>query len=324
MPSDLSLLRHLLPRTTDAGSTLATTVEHAATPAQIMDSRLPLARLQREFRTPHLVCVAVHDEVGNRMGMVTRSRFFGSVSGELGFGRALLARGVVGDVADWAPLVLRRDTGIVEAALAVTSRSEERRYDPVLVEAAEWRVAAPSDLIRALTSLLAVSTLRDGATGLGNLAHVRLELSDRIARAAGTSHRVALLLLRLDADKGGPWQGDGAVRDALVTRATEHLRAVAPAGWELGRTADGEFALVATLAGPLPRDRAAEVLDGVQAALATRLRAGAATARLRSAAVCSPPGRGDTDDLLSSARVRLSGEQAQRQRLDRRLEPAGH
>ncbi len=320
VPSDLSLLRHLLPRTSHAGSSLPTTVEQAATPAQIMDADLPLARLERAFRTPHLDCVAVHDAEQDRMGLVTRSRFFASVSGELGFGRALLARGVTADVADWSPLVLDRTTGIVEAALAVTRRSEDRRYDAVLVRAAEWRVAAPSDLIRALTSLLAVRTLRDEATGLANLAQVRLELADRLARAARTPHRVAVVVLRLDTGDAMRPEHDDAVADALVAQAAAHLRAATPSGWDLGRTGGREFALVGTLAGPIASGPAAEALDGVQAVLATSLRVGATTARLRSAAICSPQGAGDADDLLDGVRRRLAGAVPTPAR---RLEPAG-
>lgn len=306
MPTDLSLLRHLLPRTTDAGTSLATTVGEAATPAEIMDADLPLARLERAFRTPHLDSVALHGADDDRIGLVTRSRFFASVSGELGFGRALLARGVAADVADWSPLVLDAATGVVEAALAVTSRAEESRYDPVLVRSAEWRIAAPADLIRALTSQLAVRTLQDDVTGLPNLAHVRAAAADRLARAAGTAHRVALVVLRVDPLDVARAEQGGTGADELARRAAAHLRAAALPGWDVGRTGDAEFGVVGTLVGPLGAPDAAAALDRVQTSLAGTLRTPSGPVALRSAAVCSGRGTGRADDLLASARRRLA------------------
>ncbi|WP_199422950.1 hypothetical protein [Actinotalea solisilvae] len=233
---------------------------------------------------------------------MTRTRFFGSVSGELGFGRALLARGVAADVADWSPLVLDAATGVVEAALAVTARAEESRYDPVLVRSAEWRIAAPSDLIRALTSLLAVRTLQDAGTGLANLAHVRAAAADRLARSAGSAHRVALVVLRLEPLGGAPF----APSDDLVRRAATHLRAATPPGWDLGRTGDAEFGLVGTLVGPVAAPDAAAALDRVQASLAATFATPSGPVALRSAAVCSGRGAGRADDLLDAARGRLA------------------
>ena len=317
MPTDLNLLRHLLPRVDALGSTQVPTLEQTATPAEIIDAGHPVARLERAFRSPHLDSVLVHRVADDRMGLVTRSAFFASLSGDLGFGRALLARGVVADVADWQPLVLDGGAGVVEAALALTERSDDRRYDPVVVRSAEWMVAAPADVVRALMALLAVRTLGDEPTGLANRAQVDLHVRDRMGRVAGTAHRVALLALRLDED-GIPQEYDGATTtERLLAAAAAHLRAAAPPGWDVGRTGEHEFALVGTVPGPVASASAAAALDDLQTHLATTLRLGdphGATGRLRSAAVCTPPGGGDPQALLRSARRRL-GVRSEERRL---------
>lgn len=315
MPADLDLLRPLLPRLDALGSTPVPTVEHVATPAEIMDADHPVARLERAFRTPHLVSVLVHRVADDQVGLVTRPAFFASLSGDLGFGRALLARGVVADVADWNPMVLDGGTGVVEAALALTARTGDRRYDPLVIRSAEWRLAAPADVVRALMALLAVRTLVDEPTGLANLAQVDLQVRDRMRRVAGTPHRVAVLTLRLDED-GDPHDEDGVTTtESLVVAAATHLRATAPPGWDLGRTGKREFALVGTVSGPVAAASVAAGLDDLQQLLATTVRTGfrrTATGRLRSAAVCSPPGGGDPAALLRSARRRLLGRHLER------------
>ncbi|NCT92492.1 diguanylate cyclase [Cellulomonas sp. APG4] len=305
MPHDLTLLRDLLPRTTSAGTSLPTTVAEASTPIDVVDAGLALPELGRLFRSPHLGSVVVHD--GDRTGLLTRARYFASVSGELGFGRALLARATAATVADWQPLVLAPGTGVVAAALRVTERAPERRYDPVLVSAAEWRVAAPSDLIRALTALLAVRTFRDEVTGLPNLAQTRVGLAERLERSAGSPHRVAVVLLRLEGgDALRLERGDGPADHALV-RATAHLQQAAPAGWDLGRVGPHDFALVGVLPGPVAAAQAGAQLDRVQALLATTLAIDPEVSLLlRSAAVCSPAGAGRADDMLHGARRRLA------------------
>lgn len=315
MPADLDLLRHLLPRLNALGSPPTPTLDHAALPAEIMDAGHPVARLERAFRTPHLDSVLVHRVAEDEVGLVTRSAFFASLSGDLGFGRALLARGVVADVADWNPLVLDAEVGIVEAALELTGRSGERRYDPVVVRSAEWKVAAPADVVRALMALLAVRTLVDEPTGLANLAQVNLQVRERMRRVAGTAHRVAVIALRLDQD-ALPTEPHGCTPDeSLVAAAVAHVHAAAPPGWDLGRTGERELVLVGTVPGPVASGSAAAALDDLQTHLATTLRTGgphAATGRLRSTAVCSPPGGGDTDGLLRSARLRLGGRSVER------------
>ena len=208
MPTDLNLLRHLLPRVDALGSTQVPTLERTATPAEIIDAGHPVARLERAFRSPHLDSVLVHRVADDRMGLVTRSAFFASLSGDLGFGRALLARGVVADVADWQPLVLDGGAGVVEAALALTERSDDRRYDPVVVRCAEWKLAAPADVVRALMALLAVRSLVDEPTGLAYGAHP--------ARTSNSSVTTFSVLYLTDAGNGNIWMLEPASRRATL------------------------------------------------------------------------------------------------------------
>lgn len=308
MATPLTLLRGLLPRTTAAGSSLVTTIEHAATPADVIDATVPLGSLERAFRSPHLGCVVVEDRAAGRLGLVTRARFHATVAGDLGYGRALLSRAQVADVVDWAPLVLDREVGVVEAALTMTSRTVDRRYDPVLVRADAWCVATPDDVVRALSALLAASLLRDDLTGLPNASHVELDIAERLARTAGTPHRVVLLVLRLEGlDRVRAGVGD-APADEIVRRAAGHVRAGAPAGWDVGRTADGELSLLGFLPGSVPQQAMAEYVDGLQRTLASTfppVPAGETVVHLRSAAVLSQGRDDEPAELLTRARRRL-------------------
>lgn len=302
MLADLYLLRSLLPAPKGVP---VTRVEQLATPVDLIDAHLPLARLERAFRSPHLVCLAVEGD-DDGVGMVTRARYLAAAAGDLGFGRALLARATVADVTEWAPTVVDPDLGIVEASAVVTARQEERRFDPMLVRSAQWGVVFPVDLVRALTSQLAVSTLRDELTGLGSLMAAHVELDERRRRAAGTPHHVAVVLVRLDGVNELRAAAGDAAADAVLASAADHLRDRCPEGWVPSRVGPTDLLLVGTLAGPLDAAGAMAALTPVERAVAGFRAPDAPEVRWRSAGVCSVPGGAAPDALLRAVRRRLA------------------
>jgi len=313
---DVTLLAHRLPRVTAAGSTLATTVGPVSRPVDVVDGDLPMANLERAFRSPDLACVAVRPTgSGEAVGLITRRRYEGALSGRLGFGRALLARGVAADLAEWRALVVDPSASIVDVALVATDRPEETRDDPVLVRSAEWRTVTPSDLVLALTTLLAARSLHDPVTSLANRTFLVHQLRERCQRARGTAHRVAIVqtnvagLAAVNAELGYE-AGDRA----LVAVAGHALRSV-PSGWDVGRTGADELTAVGTIPGPLSDDDAAAVLEATRARLngpvhLPGLRTGVpaldhAGVTLRAGAVFSRPGGGSPDRLLSAVEAQV-------------------
>lgn len=307
MNSDLALLAPRLPRVTAAGTTLATTVGHASRPVDVVDADLPMARLERAFRSRDLTCVAVRPTAtGDRTGLISRRRYEGALSGRLGFGRALLARGVAADLADWRALVVDATTSIVDVALAAVGRPEATRDDAVLVRSTEWHAVTPADLVLALTTLLASRSLHDPVTSLANRAYLVHQLRDRSTRCRGTVHRVAVVQAEVS--------GLGAVNAelgydagdrALAVVAAHVLRAV-PVGWEVGRTGADELTAVGTLPGPLDDSTAAAAVEVVRAGLTGSVPVpglslpGGLPLTLRAGAVYSRPGGGSPDKLLAA------------------------
>jgi hypothetical protein len=145
------------------------TVETLAHPIEVVDVTMSVARLDELFRPVDVASVAVldiaHPDV---VGLITRERFMASMSGRLGYGRAVLARKTIEQITDWQPLVVDPYALVSEAAITAMSRTTERRYDDVLVRAHVWSVVSTSDLVRSLSTVLAVRSLHDSLTGLAN------------------------------------------------------------------------------------------------------------------------------------------------------------
>ena len=76
-------------------------------------------------------------------------------------------------------------------------RFDERRYDDVLVAAESWGVVSTADLVRSLSTLLAVRSLHDPLTALPHRSMAVHELTRRCTESAGTGARVVVVLLDL-------------------------------------------------------------------------------------------------------------------------------
>lgn len=320
MISDVALLARRLPRVTAAGSTLATTVGHASRPVDVVDADLPMASLERAFRSPDLTCVAVRPTgTGDRVGLITRRRYEGALSGRLGFGRALLARGVAADLADWRALVVEPSASIVDVALAATDRPEDTRDDAVLVRSDAWHTVTPSDLVLALTTLLAARSLHDPVTSLANRTFLVHQLRDRCLRTRGTQHRVVVVQAEV--------VGLGSVNaelgyeagDRALGAVSAHALRNVPPGWDVGRTATDTLTAVGTIPGPVADDDAAAVLEATRARLNGHVPLpDGLGVTLRAGAVFSRPGGGSPDRLLAAVEDQV---RALRRRADDRLAP---
>jgi hypothetical protein len=93
---------------------------------------------------------------------VTRARFERKMSGRLGYGRALWAGREIGQLTDWAPLLLETSTSLAEAAHAIARRTEASRHDDVLVYLPDRDVGqvATAEVLLALAGQLALSPRR--------------------------------------------------------------------------------------------------------------------------------------------------------------------
>jgi len=118
VPNDVDLLV----RTSRAVGGVHRTVGEIAVPVAVVDADVPMSEVEVLFRSPHLPCLAVQDALDGRVGMVSRARFTDAQTGRLGYGRAVLARRPVREVADWSPLVVEESTGVVESATRAMER----------------------------------------------------------------------------------------------------------------------------------------------------------------------------------------------------------
>jgi diguanylate cyclase len=288
------------------------TVADLAHPVEVVDAGLPVSRLELVFRSPHVASVAVRDAADDsRVGLVTRARFTSEMTGRLGFGRAVFARRATADLTDWNPMVVAPTAAVSEVAVRAMQRFDDRTYDDVLIADDIWRVVSTADLVRSLSTLLAVRSLHDALTGLPHRSMLLHELGRRCAATLGTGSRVVVVLLdvrgfaRLNAAHGHQFG------DVLLTAIGARLRAGAPPECYVARTAGDEFAAVATMPAAASDEHADRVADGLRRGLLTLLSepsGGIATPAwptLHSAVVCSPAGAAHADELFRSAQGRL-------------------
>lgn len=297
MPDDVDLLV----RTSRAVGGVRRTVGEIAVPVAVVDAGVPMSEVEVLFRSPHLPCLAVQAP-GGAIGMVSRTRFTDAQTGRLGFGRAVLARRPVAEVADWTPLVVAEGTGVVEAATRAMERSGPTRYDDVLVRSGTWGAVATSDLVRSLVAALSERTLHDPLTRRPGRELVLHTLRSWVPLLRGTARRLLVVqadvagLARVNVRRG-PDAGD-----AVLRAVADRLAAALPEGSLVGRTGSDEFTAVVLLPPTAPEAAAAQA-DGVLAA-AHRAFAGADPAVRLSAAV-SAPGTADADGLLREAQSRM-------------------
>ncbi|MGN8245905.1 GGDEF domain-containing protein [Cellulomonas soli] len=313
MPDDLQVLTQRLSQA--AGSrqaAAATTVAHLAHPVDVVDAELPVNRLELVLRSVHVASVAVRDAADpDRVGLITRPRFTAAMAGRLGFGRAVLARKVTGELTDWSPMIVDRTESVSQVAVRAMERADERRYDDVLVAGRQWRVASMADLVRSLSVQLAVRSLHDPVTGLASRPTLQHELARRCTAAQGTAARIVLVLLDVQ-DMAHVNQDFGtAAGDAVLTALGSRLVDAAPPGVDVARTGGDQLAALATLPVADGDEHAARLAAALRDALVEAVAtapdgAGVPTwPTVHAAVVCSAAGADDPDRLLLAAEARL-------------------
>lgn len=296
MPNDVDLLV----RTSRAVGGVLRTVGELAVPVAVVDAAVPMSEVEVLFRSPHLPCLAVQGADG-RVGMVSRSRFTDAQTGRLGFGRAVLARRPVAEVADFVPLVVDEGTEIVEAATLAMERSGASRYDDVLVRSAGWAAVATSDLVRALVAALSDRSLRDPLTGLPGRELVLHTVREWARLIAGSERR--LLVVQTDVVGFGAVNArfGAAAADDLLRLLAARLAGAVPDGSLVGRTGSDELMAVVMLRA-VPADQAeaqvAAVVEAVERALAP---VGVDEPGVRVSAAVSAPGGTEADLLVREA-----------------------
>jgi len=311
--SELTLLTQRLSQAVgDYRVTAASTVVELSSPVDVVDAELPVARLELVFRSPHVGCVAVRDpSSASRIGLVTRPRFTAAMNGRLGFGRAVLARRATAEVTDWQPMVVAPDAPVSEVAVRAMERLDDRRYDDVLVAADVWQVATTADLVRSLSTQLAVRSLHDPLTGLANRAMLGHALARRCSQAWGSPSRVALVLVDVRGFGGVNARHGERVGDVVLAAVAARLRGSAPVGADVGRTGGDEFALAATLPGAADDRHADALVAGLRDALVHALAEPAggvpvdAWPDVHAVAVVSGAGTASASALLHEAHARL-------------------
>ena len=139
------------------------TVQTLAHPVEDVDVTMTVARREQLFRPLSVASVVVLDDTdADAIGLVMRERFMAVMSGRLGHGRAMLARKTVAEITDWQPLV------------------------------------STSDLVRSLSTVLAVRSLHDALTGLANRGLVLRRLRQHRVAVTDIPERVALVVMDVD------------------------------------------------------------------------------------------------------------------------------
>lgn len=290
---------------------LAGVVGDLARPALVVGGALPVADLEVVFRDPGLACVVVRDdEADGRVGLITRARFTGAMTGRLGYGRAVLLRRPTADVTDWAPLVVAPQAPVAEVATRAMERAGERRYDEVLVRDERWASAGAADLVLALVGALAQRSTHDPLTRLPGRRSTWHALSHRCDMAVRMRARVVLVLLDVRGMAGTNVRHGQAGGDAVLTELARRLSAALPGGSEAGRIDGDRFAVLATLP-PVDDLRAAAEADTLRRRLVTALMAPSggippsAWPWLHTSVVWSVAGAANPDELVREAEARL-------------------
>lgn len=309
MHAELEILTQRLSTSVGAYRTAAAaTVATLSRPIDVVDSQLPVSRLELIFRSPHVESIAVQDAADpGRIGLITRPSFTAAMTGRLGFGRAVLARRAVAELADWSPMVVSPDEPVSQVAVRAMDRPVAQRYDDVLVAGQQWRTASTSDLVRSLSTLLAVRSLHDPLTGLGHRSLTMHGLERRCAEVRGTGGRVVVVLLDLRGFARINQSHGQSYGDVVLTAIGTRLGAAVPPGCDAGRTAGDEFTVVASLPGGYDDRAAAGVAEQLRRDLLVALEVPAAGLdpdawpQVHSVVVLSEPGAAAPDSLVRDA-----------------------
>lgn len=234
-------------------------VDDLAVDLTVVEPQTPMSEVELLFRSPHVSCLGVRGPADEGIGLLSRTRFADAQTGRLGFGRAVLSRRPVGEVADFAPLVVDAGTGIVHAAALAMERQGPARYDDVVVRSATWASVATGDLVLSLVASLTTRSLHDPLTRLPGRELVLHTLGSWWPMTREPGRRLLLVVVDVD-DFGALNMSHGAASaDDFLVRLAGRLVGALPSGSLVGRTGSDEFMAVAMVTGATPDRLAAHV-----------------------------------------------------------------
>lgn len=268
------------------GAPRTLTVLDVARPLEVVDSTMSCRALEELFRPELVESVAVR-HVGDpgAVGLITRERCAAAMSGELGYGRALLYRKHVSELTDWSPTVVDPWCGVGEALRIAMARPRRHRYDDLVVRSRVWGSASVASLVDALSGDVVVASDDDRLTGLlGRSAWLDAVAAQSVPVPAEGGY-LAVVVVTLQGIRAVNTGYGLDAGDAAIVSTAEGLRREHVPRSALGRVSGTELALCAALPGP---DDASAVAQGD--AVARRARAAARTSlRAVSAELGLPP-----------------------------------
>lgn len=220
-------------------------------PAYLVHPGLGVPGIQEEFRSNEgLTCLVVRDPESDALGILMRSTFAELMAGGFGFGRALLGKRTIAELADWEALVVPVGTEVPAAVQAAMTREGPRRYDDLLVDAPDGvRVVTTARLVETLAGLFAHRAVTDELTGLANRALFFAHLVDECERVSAGGGHLGVVYVDLDHFKSvNDRYGHGA-GDALLTAVGHELAAVRGPRDVVARLGGDEFAVLLRLSG---------------------------------------------------------------------------
>lgn len=215
-------------------------------PVSVIDGDMEVGDVEVLFRDETLKSIAVDDRDKQLIGLVTRAHFAATMTGRLGYGRAVFMRKAVSQITDWRPLIVHSDAKISDVATRAMARQGMKRYDDILVEDATWRVAESADVTMALVSALAGRATLDPLTGLRTRASLWHTLSKRCDKAQGGKARIALILINVKGLRGIDALYGQNAGDTILKQIARRLERDRQPGCKIGRVDGDTFAVVAT------------------------------------------------------------------------------
>lgn len=186
---------------------------------------------------------AVVIEKAQSFALLTRDQLNFTLTGRLGYGRALNTRRLAADLLPGTSSSMPAALDLPSAAQAVLGRDEHSRYQDVLVLTAQGpRVVSVADIFEAVSAVFHHASLHDPLTALPNRRMLEEHGPNMIA-AAGLS-RAGILFIDLDDFKGLNDTYGHRAGDEILTEFSRRLTANVRPADSLVRLGGDEFAVL--------------------------------------------------------------------------------
>lgn len=230
--------------------------------ARVVQPSLACLDLERIFLDDPALTSVLVDWPDTDARLISRARFFTTLIGRLGYGRVLLARSALSDLAAVETLMLEADTLLGVAAAAAARRAGECRQDDVVVRFADGALGTlpVAELFAELALARSFLALHDPLTGLPNRAFFLGRLAHVQAREPSTARGLAVLLVDVDDFKSVNDSDGHDSGDALLVAIGARMRATLRPGDFLARFGGDEFVILL------------EGISGEQAAVSAAMR----------------------------------------------------